>query len=202
MYQRGERTMYGQHFPDRLSKNDPLPAPVLTPTTKAVRGAHDAPLTPDGIVPMGLIDAEIWRQMQDAAFAIFRRGQEIAARHGLILVDTKYEFGLDSDGKLILIDEVHTPDSSRYWRASSYAAQLAARQEPEILDKEYIRLWYAEHNYRGEGEPPALPETMIIEASYRYIQVYEGLADQKFDPAPYPAEARILAALRGAKLLS
>src|SRR5207302_1970746 len=112
--------------------------------TKAEIGKHDAPLAPDDVVALGIVDAALWQEMVDTSFSLFVHGQQVAARNGLILVDTKYEFGLDADGKLILIDEVHTPASSRYWRMSTYAQLFAAGLEQNILDKEYLRIWYAD----------------------------------------------------------
>jgi phosphoribosylaminoimidazole-succinocarboxamide synthase len=201
MYQRGERHMYGHTFPEGLRKNIPLPQAVITPTTKADHGAHDAPLAPEEVVAQGLVSAELWGQMQDCALALFARGQELAAQSGLILVDTKYEFGVDPAGNLMLIDEIHTPDSSRYWRASTYEERLKNGLEPENFDKEYLRLWFSDHGYRGEGEPPSLPGDIVVEAGTRYIRVYEGLTGRKFEPAAYPAEPRIIAALRRENLL-
>ena len=142
-YSQGERSIYGIDFPDGLNKNDPLPAPIITPTTKAPDGGHDERITSAEVVSHGLVEAELWEEVCEAAVAVFRRGQAIAQRAGLILVDTKYEFGVDPHGQLVLIDEVHTPDSSRFWRAASYPERHAAGEEPENFDKEFIRLYYA-----------------------------------------------------------
>jgi phosphoribosylaminoimidazole-succinocarboxamide synthase len=147
------------------------------------------------------MDAETWEQVQVAALAIFGRGQEIARQSGLILVDTKYEFGLSAEGELMLIDELHTPDSSRFWLAESYQARRAAGLEPENFDKEFLRLWYVGRGYRGEGKPPALSAEMIARLSQRYIAVYERLTGQTFVPAEYPAGLRITHNLRRAGLI-
>jgi phosphoribosylaminoimidazole-succinocarboxamide synthase len=200
-YSLGERDIYGYTFPDGLRKNQALPEPILTPTTKGDEGAHDERLTCAEVVSRGLLDAATWAKVSASALAVFRRGQEVAARAGLILVDTKYEMGLAPDGEVLLIDEVHTPDSSRFWKADSYAERFAAGGEPENFDKELVRLAYAEHGYRGDGEPPVLPEELWIAASQRYISIYEMLTGQTFEPAAYPAEPRIVENLKRAGIL-
>lgn len=190
-YSLGEREIYGHHFPNGLDKNQPLPQPIITPTTKGGPTGHDERLTCDEVVDKGLLDRTTWDKVMAAALEIFRRGQEIAARAGLILVDTKYEFGRLPSGEVVLIDEVHTPDSSRFWKADSYDARIAAGEEPENFDKEFIRLWYAERGYRGDGEPPAWNTDLAVKASLRYQQVYEMLTEQEFAPGAYPAGERI-----------
>ncbi|MCC6169520.1 MAG: phosphoribosylaminoimidazolesuccinocarboxamide synthase [Caldilineaceae bacterium] len=194
-YSQGERQIYGIEFPDGLRKNDRLPAPIITPTTKARDGGHDERITGEQIVTRGLVEADVWARVCDAAIAVFRRGQEIAQRAGLILVDTKYEFGLDADGQVALIDEVHTPDSSRFWLADSYPARHAEDVEPENFDKEFIRLYYAQHGYRGDGPPFPLPPDLAVQAAERYIRTYEMLTGAAFVPAELPAAPRIAHAL-------
>ncbi len=191
-YALGERYIYGYDFPDGLQKNDALPTPIITPTTK---GETDERITCAEVVEHGLLDAETWEQVQAAALAIFMRGQAIARQGGLILVDTKYEFGRAPDGRVMLIDEVHTPDSSRFWVADTYAARLAAGEEPDNFDKEFLRLWYAERGYRGDGEPPAATDDLIAQVSQRYIACYEKLTGTTFEPSAYPAEERVLVTL-------
>ena len=204
-YSQGERHIYGMDFPDGLRKNDALPAPIITPTTKARDGGHDERITSAEIVERGLVPAALWEQVCAAAIAVFQRGQEIARRGGLILVDTKYEFGLTDDGELLLIDEMHTPDSSRFWTAESYAklttedtedTEKRETREPENFDKEFIRLYYAAHDYRGEGEPFPMPEALAVQAAERYIRTYEMLTGQAFEPGEYPARPRIERNLR------
>lgn len=190
-YSQGERTIYGYEFPDGLKKNEVLASPLITPTTKARDGGHDEPITNAQVVENGLVDPGTWGQVCEAACAIFQRGQEIAAKAGLILVDTKYEFGLTPQGELVLIDEVHTPDSSRFWVADTYAKQLAAGEEPENFDKEFIRLHYAANGYRGEGDPMPLPQDLARQASTRYILTYEMLTGKAFVPGEQPAAERI-----------
>lgn len=189
MYEAGERAPYGIALPDGLMKNDPLPHAVITPTSKAADGGHDRPLTRAEIVN-GILDESLWRQVETAALAIFARGQAVARRGGLVLVDTKYEFGL-IDGRLTLIDEVHTPDSSRYWVAET----IDRHAEPENLDKEYLRKWYALRGYRGEGTPPQMPPKFIAQVAARYIEAYERLTRTDFIPAEMPAAPRIEQAL-------
>jgi len=199
LYAAGERHVYGYTLPEGLRKNDPLPVPLITPTTKAGPGQHDERLTCAEVVERGFVEADTWEAVQAAALAIFRRGQEIARSAGFLLVDTKYEFGRAPDGTVMLIDEVHTPDSSRFWTEEGFtqAQRLVlsgvegAGGEPEQWDKEFLRLWYVEQGYRGDGEPPKLPEEVIVETARRYIALFEGLTGQPFQPAPYPAAARI-----------
>ena len=195
-YSLGEREIYGYRFPEGMEKNQPLPEPIITPTTKAAAGQHDERLTCAEVVEKGLLDAETWEQVQASALALFRQGQEVARQSGLILVDTKYEFGRAPDGSVMLIDEVHTPDSSRFWRADSFSERLAAGQEPENFDKEFLRLWYAERGYRGDGDPPPATDDLKIQVSQRYIALYEMLTGRPFDPGAYPAGPRVEAALQ------
>jgi len=176
LYEQGVRDAYGIHLPEGLKKNDPLPEPIITPTTKAEAGGHDARLTRDEIITSGLVGLSLWEEIESAALGLFKRGQALAHKAGLILVDTKYEFGL-VDGRLTLIDEVHTPDSSRYWDADSYAEGRLAH-----YDKEYLRQWYAAQGYRGEGIPPGMPDDLRVEVASRYIYVYERLTGQTLSP--------------------
>lgn len=191
-YSIGERGIYGYQFPEGLRKNEQLPEPIITPTTKGGPTGHDERLTCAEVVEHGRLDRETWDQVQAAALAIFKRGQELAAASGLILVDTKYEFGRAPDGRVLLIDEVHTPDSSRFWRAESYSRRFASGEEPDNFDKEFVRLAYAEQGYRGDGPIPAMPDELWIAASERYIQIYEMLTGQTFVPGAYPIEPRLL----------
>jgi phosphoribosylaminoimidazole-succinocarboxamide synthase len=195
-YSVGERNIYGYHFPEGLRKNQVLPEPILTPTTKGGITGHDERLTCAEVVEKGLLDQQTWDQVQSAALAIFERGQEVASRAGIILVDTKYEFGRAADGSVILIDEVHTPDSSRFWRADTYEARFAAGEDPENFDKEFVRLAYTEKGYRGDGEIPFMPDQLWVSASERYIQIYEMLAGKEFVPDAYPVTERLLENLR------
>jgi phosphoribosylaminoimidazole-succinocarboxamide synthase len=200
-YSLGERQIYGYTFPEGLQKNQALPAAIITPTTKGGPTGHDERLTCAEVTEQGYLDPATWKQVMEAALAIFARGQEVAAKAGLILVDTKYEFGRTPDGKVVLIDEVHTPDSSRFWKRGSYEERLAAGQEPELFDKEFVRLAYAKTGYRGDGEPPVMPEALWVEASQLYISIYEQLTGQTFAPGAYPVSPRLSENLRKANLI-
>lgn len=189
-YSAGQRTFGDLTLPDGMKKNQQLPAPVFDPTTK--EEAHDRTLTPAEMIAEGFISAAMFEKMKNVALAIFARGQEIAARRGLILVDTKYEFGVDDKGELILIDEIHTPDSSRYWQRDSYAARLANNEEPEYFDKEFLRMWFKDHcdPYKDKVLPEAPPE-LVAEMSRRYVQMYEQIVGEKFVPGESLIEPRI-----------
>lgn len=200
-YSQGERSIYGMDFPDGMSKNERLPQPIITPTTKAEKGGHDELITSKEIVEQGLVEAELWKKVCMAALALFSRGQEIAARGGLLLVDTKYEFGLADDGTLILIDEIHTPDSSRFWTAASYEEVNSARgqresvgqeaREPENYDKEFVRLAYAARGFIGDGSPPPLAGELALKASQRYVRSYELLTGRPFEAGEMPVADRV-----------
>jgi phosphoribosylaminoimidazole-succinocarboxamide synthase len=196
-YADGARTIYGHRFPDGLRKNTALPAPIVTPTTKPPAGStvHDEPLTSPEVVERGLVEAGRWQHVTDVALEVFRRGQEVAAAAGLILADTKYEFGLAADGELLLIDELHTPDSSRFWVAATYEERLAAGEEPESLDKEVVRRALADAGFTGDGDVPDLPDDVWSATSSRYIDAYERLTGSSFEPGDYPVAARITACL-------
>jgi phosphoribosylaminoimidazole-succinocarboxamide synthase len=190
-YEQGGRELYGHRFPDGLQKNALLPEALITPTTKAEQGGHDLPLSVYDVVVQGLIPAELWDRVCAAALALFARGQEVARAAGLILADTKYEFGLRTDDRLMIIDELHTPDSSRYWEASSYPERVAAGAEPESLDKEIVRRAYADLGYRGDGPLPELPASVWDQTSTCYATAYERLVGIPFQPAATPARPRI-----------
>jgi phosphoribosylaminoimidazole-succinocarboxamide synthase len=195
-YSLGEREIYGYTFPEGLMKNAALPTPIITPTTKGGVTGHDERLTCAEVVEKGLLDERTWEPVQEAALGVFRYGQEIAARAGLILVDTKYEFGRTPDGRVILIDEVHTPDSSRFWRADSYKKRFETGEEPENFDKEFVRLEYAARGFRGDGEPPEMPPSLWAAASERYIRIYEMLTGEAFKKGSYPVGPRLESNLR------
>lgn len=181
MYQKGKREMYGVRFPEGLVKNQKLPSTILTPTTKAERGEHDEPITPAEIVKRGLLSQAQWDTLAEVSLKIFARGREIAARNGLILVDTKYEFGIDPAGVITLADEIHTPDSSRYWLANTYPQKLAAKSEPESLDKEFLRLWIRELCDPYKDPIPTIPPETLIAFSEKYIRLYETVTGRRFD---------------------
>lgn len=179
LYRDGAREMYGQHFPDGLRANEALPHPVITPTTKAASG-HDAPLAPADIVHEGLMDKARWDEVTGRALALFAYGQRVAAEHGLILADTKYEFGIDHDGTLVLADEVHTPDSSRYWIAAGYEEALARGERPPSFDKDVIRAWVAARCDPYAGPVPDIPADMIARTAQVYADAYERITGTPF----------------------
>jgi phosphoribosylaminoimidazole-succinocarboxamide synthase len=183
-YKKGVRTMYGFTFPDGMKDNEKLPKPIITPTSKAEIGAHDEPLTPDEIVAKKLLSAEQWATLSTYALALFARGQEMAAKNGLILVDTKYEFGIDKAGKIILADEIHTPDSSRYWVAASYPEHFAKGEKPESFDKDFVRNWVAARCDPYKDDIPEIPAELILETSAVYIRAYEMITGAKFERPP------------------
>ena len=182
LYKKGERRMYGHVLPDGLRDNQKLPQSIITPTSKAFDGAHDEPLTPEEIVGQGLLTQGQWDQLAAYALALFARGKEIAAKRGLILVDTKYEFGTDADGTIILADEIHTPDSSRYWIAATYDERFAAGQRPDSFDKDFVRGWVAERCDPYKDPIPDIPAEMILETSAVYIRAFETITGQTFEP--------------------
>lgn len=194
-YADGARTIYGYDLPDGLHQHQRLDTPIITPTTKGEDGTHDEPLTCAQVVERGLVDAELWDRVQSAALALFARGQEIATSAKLILADTKYEFGLDPDGQLIIIDEMHTPDSSRFWVAATYAERVAAGQDPESLDKEPIRRALIAAGYNGDGPSPDLGPDVTAQTTARYINAFERLTCRTFVSGAYPVEPRMIEAL-------
>ncbi len=194
-YQAGERLLYGHQLPDGLTPHGPLGQPLITPTTKAEQGEHDQPVTSDEVVELGLVEPGLWAQVQKVAIELFVRGEQLAADAGFVLADTKYEFGLGPDGELLLIDEVHTPDSSRFWAVDSLEERLRSGRSPESFDKEPVRLALKEIGYTGDGEPPSLPDEVWEETSARYIQLYESLTGSRFEPGAQPADQRLQANL-------
>ncbi len=183
LYKQGVREMYGVRFPDGLKDNQQLPSPIITPTSKAFDGGHDEPLSPAQILEQGLLTAAQWDEVSAHALALFARGQAIASQRGLILVDTKYEFGLDPEGRVVLADEIHTPDSSRYWFAQSYRERFAAGQRPESFDKDFVRSWVAERCDPYVDPIPDIPAEIIAETSGVYIRAFETITGQTFTPA-------------------
>ncbi|HVJ31904.1 MAG TPA: phosphoribosylaminoimidazolesuccinocarboxamide synthase [Terriglobia bacterium] len=182
MYRDGKREMYGIRFPDGLRKNDKLPTTIITPTTKAAAGQHDAPTTAAEIVSGGHLSQKLWDEVAEVSLALFAKGRALAAERGLILVDTKFEFGVDAQGRLTLADEILTPDSSRYWQAGSYQARHAAREEPESLDKEFLRLWIASQCDPYREPIPEIPQATLIDFTRKYIALYEAVTGNVFAP--------------------
>jgi len=187
-YNRGVRNLCGNTLPDGMKKNQKFEKPILTPTTKSKAG--DQNISKETILAEGLIDEDLLDQIEEVCFKLFQRGTEVAAQRGLILVDTKYEFGL-LDGKLVLIDEVHTPDSSRYWYINTYQELFEKEADQRMLDKEYVREWLVSKGFRGEGVPPPITDEVRTEASKRYLKVYEILTGQLLTPTTSNVVERI-----------
>ena len=194
LYKQGRREMYGTTLPDGLKDNQQLPAPIITPTSKAFDGGHDEPLSAQEILDQGLLTAQQWDTVSAYALALFARGQQIAAERGLILVDTKYEFGTDAEGRIVLADEIHTPDSSRYWFADGYPAAFAAGTRPPSFDKDFVRSWVAERCDPYRDDIPEIPASLVAETAQVYIQAFETITGQPFQ-AP-PADEAVLDRIR------
>ena len=187
-YERGVRQFCGHHLPDGLRKDQQLSTPILTPTTKLEK--HDRNISRAEAIAEGLIDAATFDRVADLCLRLYQRGVDIAARRGLIFVDTKYEMGR-LRGELIISDEINTPDSSRYWYADTYRALFEAGQEQRKLDKEYVRTWLSEQGFLGDGPPPALPDDIRVEAAKRYIQAYEQITGRDFVVDDEPVSDRV-----------
>ncbi len=199
-YERGARSFCGHTLPDGMRKNQPLAKPILTPSTKAGStqedgGGHDKSVSREEVLAQGLITPEDFDQAADYALKLFHAGQQWCVRQGLILVDTKYEFGKTPDGRIVVIDEIHTPDSSRYWFSNSYESQLAQGAEPESFDKEHVRKWLAGQGFTGDGPIPTIPDHVRTEASTRYIKACETIQGTPFIPNTDEPQARMQQAL-------
>jgi phosphoribosylaminoimidazole-succinocarboxamide synthase len=194
-YERGERVFCGHRLPEGMKKNQRLAAPILTPATKAPKGEHDVSGSREEILATGLVSPADFDAAAELAMRLFAEGQRVCHEKGLLLVDTKYEFGRTRDGRLVVIDEIHTPDSSRFWLAASYEARFAAGDDPEPLDKDFVRRHYTALGYRGDGPPPPLPDDVRVGAALRYAEAFERITGTPFvrDPAdPIPRIRRNL----------
>ncbi|MDF2233474.1 phosphoribosylaminoimidazolesuccinocarboxamide synthase [Albimonas sp. CAU 1670] len=181
-YRKGEREMYGHSFPDGLRPNQALPEAIITPTSKAFDGGHDEPLTGAEILSQGLLTAAQWDKVQDYALALFARGQAHAAERGLILVDTKYEFGVDADGTILIADEIHTPDSSRYWIARGYEGAFETGGRPPSFDKDVIRSWVDARCDPYSDPLPEIPQDLIEATARVYVDAFKAITGQPFVP--------------------
>ncbi|MHC2108277.1 MULTISPECIES: phosphoribosylaminoimidazolesuccinocarboxamide synthase [unclassified Methylobacterium] len=203
-YRAGEREMYGHRFQDGMRPNERLGKPIITPTTKAFDGGHDEPLTEAEILERNLLTPEQWRTVSEAALALFARGQELAAERGLILADTKYEFGTDPEGRIVLADEIHTPDSSRYWFAQSYPERFEAGTAPESFDKDFVRNWVVARCDPYKDPIPEIPAEIVLETAAVYIRAYETITGARFtlpksDDVPLDRVRRNIAAYLAAE---
>jgi phosphoribosylaminoimidazole-succinocarboxamide synthase len=195
-YQKGVRSYYGTVLAEGMKKNEPLPGNIVTPTTKEKE--HDRPITAEEIVSEGWLTRAQWDRASAKALELFAFGQATAASRGLILVDTKYEFGVTDEGEILLIDEIHTPDSSRYWLADSYAERVGAGLEPDMIDKEFFRLWFRERcDPYKDAVLPVPPKELIAELAARYIQLFEKITGTAFAPDLRPLEETVMASVRG-----
>lgn len=181
-YKAGKRTLCGIAMPEGMKENDKFPEPIITPATKAEMGDHDEDISREDILKRGIVSEEDYLQLEDYTRKLFKRGSEIAAERGLILVDTKYEFGKTKDGKIVLIDEIHTPDSSRYFYADGYEIRQKNRDPQKQLSKEFVRQWLIENGFQGlEGQTvPEMSDDYIKIVSERYIELYENITGEKF----------------------
>lgn len=181
-YKSGERTLCGVTMPEGMKENDKFPTPIITPTTKADLGDHDEDISREDILANGVVSEEDYKQLEAYTLALFERGTQLAAERGLILVDTKYEFGKTADGKIVVIDEIHTPDSSRYFYADGYAERQANGEAQRQLSKEFVRQWLIENGFQGkEGQAiPELTDEKVEEISNRYIELYEQITGETF----------------------
>ena len=195
MYRAGRRDMYGCRFADGLRPNQKLPATIITPTTKAFDAGHDEELTPAQIVERGLLTPAQWDEVSALALALFARGRALAQSRGLILVDTKYEFGFDETGAIILADEIHTPDSSRYWFAETYPKRFAEGEKPDSFDKDFVRNWVVARCDPYVDAIPEIPEEVTLRAAEIYVEVFETITGQAFVPPEVGQD--ILARIRG-----
>jgi len=191
LYAKGNRNICGNILPDGMYKNQKFAQPILTPTTKS--DAHDESISAEEIVKRNIIEKSLWQKLEKIAFGLFQRGTAIAEQNGLILVDTKYELGMDNDGNILLIDEIHTPDSSRYWLKDTFAQRIKSNQEPENIDKEFLRLWFKDHcDPYNDAVLPQAPRELVAELSHRYIKLYEMITGMDFEiEAEMPIQERI-----------
>jgi len=199
-YAKGVREIYGLRLPDGLLADSRFDEAIVTPTTKAEQGEHDAPLSEAEIVERGLVDGDLWQEVRKAALSLFAAGEAMAAKRGLILVDTKYEFGLDGD-RLMVMDEIHTPDSSRYWEAEGFSERMAAGQAQRMLDKENLRQWLLERDFDGHGPAPVLDEAIRLSLAQTYVNLQERICGQTVNLPELDPHTRLVSNLRAAGLL-
>lgn len=195
-YQKGDREFCGHKLPDGMRPHQKLTEPILTPSTKAEKGGHDQSVSREQILSMEKLTAKEFDEVAEYAMALFAYGQKKCAEQGLILVDTKYEFGKTPDGRIVVIDEIHTPDSSRFWFSNTYEERMAAGEDPESFDKEYLRRWLVEQGFRGDGPIPHIPDDIKVESARRYIEACDTIRGASFTPNLEPPIERIKKNLR------
>ena len=194
----GKGDQYGFPLPQNLKKNQKFGSPIVTPTTKEEYGLHDQPISKEEIIKQGLVDKGIYELAEKYSLQLFERGQDWASKQGLILVDTKYEFGMVGD-ELIVIDEIHTPDSSRYWVKEGYQERYDSNEDQKMLDKENIRQWLIDRGFSGEGTPPDLSDDIRVFLAEQYISLYKKITGKDFEPALGDVKSRILENLKSGK---
>lgn len=190
-YEKGGRNFCGNVLPDGMKWNQKFDKPIITPSTKAEHGDHDESVAPEVLFERTDLTSEQFAHLSDVALKLFARGQEIAAAQGIILVDTKYEFGMTPDGEIVLIDEIHTPDSSRFWYSDEYQKNFENEEEQKKIDKEYLRRWLADAGFKGDGEVPTVPDDIKIETARRYIEAYELITGLPFEAEVGNVSARL-----------
>ena len=191
----GKGNQYGFELPENLNKNQKFDPPIVTPTTKEEYGLHDQPISKEEIIKQGYVDKDIYELAEKYSLELFQRGQEWADKQDLILVDTKYEFGMIGD-ELIVIDEIHTPDSSRYWVKDGYLERYNNKEDQKMLDKENIRKWLIDRGFSGEGTPPELSDEIRVFLAEQYISLYKKITGRDFEPASGDVKNRILTNLK------
>jgi phosphoribosylaminoimidazole-succinocarboxamide synthase len=195
-YQKGVRDFCGNRLPEGLRKDQQLAAPIVTPSTKAGEGAHDESISPREAVARGIVSQQVMDELVEISLALFERGRRVAAQQGVILVDTKYEFGL-ADGRVTLMDEIHTPDSSRFWYADSYHELFEQGAEQRRIDKDHLRTWLAARGFLGDGPQPEITDEVRVSTAQKYIEAYEAITGQLFQAQPGPVLERLRGALTG-----
>lgn len=190
-YKRGDRAFCGHKLPDGMQPHQPLPQPLLTPSTKAEQGDHDQSVSKEQLLAMGAVTPSEFDEIAEYAMALFDCGTRLCAKRGLILVDSKYEFGKTPDGNIVVMDEIHTPDSSRFWFADTYEEQLSKGESPDSFDKEYLRRWLVDQGFRGDGPIPAIPDEIRVESARRYIEACDTVCGTAFEPNLEPPNERL-----------
>jgi phosphoribosylaminoimidazole-succinocarboxamide synthase len=195
-YAKGLREFCGNHLPDGLRKDERLAEPIVTPSTKADQGEHDESVSPAEIVARGHLDQGTMDKLVEISLALFKRGAELSAQQGVILVDTKYEFGRDREGRVVLMDEIHTPDSSRFWYADSYQQLFESGEEQRRIDKDHLRTWLAAHGFKGDGPAPTVPHEVRCQVAEKYIEAFETITGEAFVAEPGDVLTRLQAGIR------
>lgn len=199
-YKNGVRNFCGNELADGMVKHQKFDAPIITPSTKAAKGEHDESISGEEAITRGIVSRELFEKMSEVALALYSFGNDVVSKQNLILVDTKYEFGLLGD-ELVVIDEIHTPDSSRYWIKDTYDERMKAGKDPDKLDKEYVRVFLADQGFVGDGDIPEIPDEVKVETARRYIRAYEMITGEMFEAEAGDVSARLLSSLKNEGLV-